>query len=92
MKAYRLSTLELRGTIERAFLPLRCTCTVAADNSLTVQIADPHSDRVDLFVTGISLDRLNTSRDICELVTELRFELANQGTLHGHVLPHAKAG
>lgn len=91
MIAYRLSTLELRGIIERAFLPLRCTCTVASDNSLSVQIADPHSDRVDLFVTGISLDRLNTSRDICELVTELRCEMANQSALHANTLPHAKA-
>ena len=93
MNAYRLSTLELRGIIERAFLPLRCTCTVAPDHSLTVHIADRHSDRIDLFVTGISLDRLNTSREICELVTELRFELANQGTLHSHSQRqvHAKA-
>jgi hypothetical protein len=89
MIAYRLSTLELRGIIESAFLPLRCTCTVASDNSLTVQITDPHSDRMDLLVTGISLDRLNTSRDICDLVTELRCEMANQSALHG--LPHAKA-
>jgi hypothetical protein len=93
MIAYRLSTLELRGIIERAFLPLRCTCTVASDYSMTVQIADPQSDRVDLFVTGISLDRLNTSRDICELVAELRYELANQGALHAqpHMQVHAKA-
>ncbi|MDB6144229.1 MAG: Protein of uncharacterized function [Pseudomonas sp.] len=91
MIAYRLSTLELRGIIERAFLPLRCTCTVAPDYSLTVQIADPQSDRVDLFVTGISLDRLNTSRDICDLVAELRYDLANQAQLHAHPHVHAKA-
>ncbi|WP_297840020.1 DUF1652 domain-containing protein [Pseudomonas sp.] len=90
MIAYRLSTLELRGIIERAFLPLRCTCTVAPDYSMTVQISDLHSDRVDLIVTGISLDRLNTSRDISELVAELRYDLANNGKSLGPV--HAKAG
>ncbi|WP_397448826.1 DUF1652 domain-containing protein [Pseudomonas sp. NA-150] len=84
MIAYRLSTLELRGIIESAFLPSRCTCVVAADNSMTVQIADPHTGRVDLLVTGISLDRLNTSRDICDLVTELRYDLANNVPLYGH--------
>lgn len=89
MIAYRLSTLELRGIIERAFLPLRCTCTVAPDYSMTVQIFAPKSDRVDLFVTGISLERLNTSRDICDLVTELRYDLANHSQLHAY--PHAKA-
>jgi hypothetical protein len=90
MIAYRLSTLELRGIIERAFLPLRCTCTVAPDYSMTVQISDLHSDRVDLIVTGISLDRLNTSRDISELVAELRYDLANKGQLLGPA--HAIAG
>lgn len=89
MIAYRLSTLELRGIIERAFLPLRCKCTVAPDYSMTVEISDPKSDRVDLCVTGISLDRLNTSRDICELITELRYDLTNHGQLHSPV--HAKA-
>jgi hypothetical protein len=90
MIAYRLSTLELRGIIERAFLPLRCTCTVAPDYSMTVQISDLHSDRVDLIVTGISLDRLNTSREISELVAELRYDLANKGQLLGSA--HALAG
>ncbi|MEB0040043.1 MULTISPECIES: DUF1652 domain-containing protein [unclassified Pseudomonas] len=81
MIAYRLSTLELRGIIERAFLPLRCTCTVAPDYSMTVQISDYHSERVDLCVTGISLNRLNTSRDISDLVAELRYDLAHNSQL-----------
>jgi hypothetical protein len=42
---------------------------------MTVQIIDPESDRVELFVTGISLERLNTSRDIADLVAELRYDL-----------------
>lgn len=79
--AYRLSTLELRGIIERAFLPMRCKCTVAPDYSMTVQVSDPVSDRVELCVTGISLERLNTSRDISDLIAELRYDLANGGRL-----------
>lgn len=75
MIAYRLSTLELRSIIERAFLPLRCICSVAPDSSMTVQIVDPESERVELLVTGISLDRLNNSRAIAELVADLRYDL-----------------
>lgn len=77
MMPYRLSTLELRSIVESAFLPLRCTCSVSQDDSMTVQINDPRSDRVELLVTGISLERLNTTRDISELVAELRYDLAH---------------
>ncbi len=83
MIAYRLSTLELRSIIEGAFLPLRCTCSVSPDSSMTVQITDPHPERVELFVTGISLERLNTTRDISELVAELRYDLAHTRHLQG---------
>ena len=77
MIASGLSTLELRSIVEGAFLPLRCTCTIAPDYSMTVQIADPATSRVDLLVTGISLERLKSSRDISNLVAELRDELAH---------------
>lgn len=83
MIAYRLSTLELRSIVESAFLPMRCKCSVAPDSSMTVEIADPHSERVELLVTGISLDRLNTTRDISELVAELRYDLAHARQHHG---------
>ena len=82
MIAYRLSTLELRSIVESAFLPLRCTCSVSPD-SMTVQTIDPNSEKVELLVTGISLDRLNTTRDISELVAELRYDLAHTRHHHG---------
>lgn len=85
MMPYRLSTLELRSIVEGAFLPLRCTCSVTQDESLTVQINDPGSEHVELLVTGISLNRLNTSRDISELVAELRHDLANNRPQHGRM-------
>lgn len=85
MIACGLSTLELRSIVEGAFLPLRCTCTVAPDYSLTVQIADPLSNRIDLLVTGISLDRLKSSRDISNLVAQLRYELANGTSFQAHM-------
>jgi hypothetical protein len=62
---------------------MRCKCSVAPDSSMTVQITDPKSDKVELLVTGISLDRLNTTRDISELVAELRYDLAHTRHAHG---------
>ncbi|WP_122314325.1 DUF1652 domain-containing protein [Pseudomonas cichorii] len=86
MIACGLSTLELRNIIEVAFLPLSCTCTIVpgltpARTTMTVQITDPSTGRVELSVTGISLDRLKTSRDISDLVAELREERAHHGQL-----------
>lgn len=81
----RLSTLELRSIVESAFLPMRCTCSVSPDSSMSVQISDPHSEKVELLVTGISLDRLNTTRDISDLVAELRNDLAQMRHQHGRL-------
>ncbi|EPM56547.1 hypothetical protein A262_14893 [Pseudomonas syringae pv. actinidiae ICMP 19073] len=39
MIASGLSELELRSIVERAFLPSRCTCTIA-NEEMTVQIND----------------------------------------------------
>ncbi|GFM81692.1 hypothetical protein PSCICN_23840 [Pseudomonas cichorii] len=89
MIASGLSTLELRNIIEVAFLPLSCTCTVMPGltperTTMAVQITDPSTGRVELSVTGISLDRLKTSRDISDLVAELRDERAHHGQLQPH--------
>jgi hypothetical protein len=72
-----LSTLELRNIIESSFLPMRCQCTLAQDRSLTVRVFDRTSVRVDLLVTGICAERLNSSRAISNLITGLRHDLAH---------------
>jgi hypothetical protein len=87
MMTLGLCTLELRNIIECAFLPMRCTCQVAPDMSLTVQVSDPVTGRVDLLVTGISTDRLNCSREISDLIAELRDDLE----LNRHTFPRARA-
>ncbi|KAA8718479.1 DUF1652 domain-containing protein [Pseudomonas cannabina] len=84
MIASGLSTLELRSIVEGAFLPLQCTCTIAQDQSMTVQVKDPSSGRVELLETGISLNRLKNSRDISALVAKLRDGLAHDGTVQVH--------
>ena len=74
MIACTLSNLELRSIIESAFLPMRCNCTVIND-TMTVEVIDPLTEHVELFASGITLDRLDTSRALCELISELRAEL-----------------
>lgn len=87
MMTLGLCSLELRNIIECAFLPDHCTCTVAPDQSLTVQVSDPVTGHVGLMVTGISTDRLNSSRAISGLIAELRHELKH----NRHTFPHALA-
>ncbi|MDE1166601.1 MAG: DUF1652 domain-containing protein [Pseudomonas sp.] len=87
MMTLGLCSLELRNIIECAFLPKRCTCQVAPDKSLTVQVTDPVTGRVDLLVTGISTDRLNSSRAISDLIAELRGDLER----NRHTFPRARA-
>jgi len=82
MIACRLSDLELRSIIESAFLPLRCNCTVSAAKVMTVEVIDPATERVELFVSGIELDKLDTSRAICDLITHLRSGLGNDTRPH----------
>jgi hypothetical protein len=84
MIACRLSDLELRSIIESAFLPLRCNCTVSAVKTMTVEVIDPSTEHVELYVTGIALDRLDTSRAICDLITQLRSDLDSHS--HHHAL------
>ena len=71
-----LSALELRNIIESSFLPKRCQCTLSPDMSMTVKVyADRQTDQLDLMVTGINAKRLNGSRQINDLIAELRSDL-----------------
>lgn len=79
------SELELRGLIEGGFLPRRCECIKAQDASLTIKIYD--DDGTDLTVTGIQANKLDSSRAICNLITELREDLK-----HAHAPAPRRAG
>ena len=64
----------------------RCRLTwpdFSADYSMTVQVNDPDSGRVELLVTGISAHGLKSPRDISNLVSELRSELRDEASPHG---------
>jgi hypothetical protein len=85
MIACTLSNLELRSIIESAFLPMRCNCMVI-DDTMTVEVIDPRTERVELLASGIALDRLDTSRALCELISELRADLHNTQLMYRHAL------
>lgn len=76
-----LSTLELRDIIEKSFLPVRCRCTLAADQSLTVQLFNRGSPQPDLQVAGIRAEQLDGSRAIASLVSKLRCQLLDKQPL-----------
>jgi hypothetical protein len=81
-----LSALELRNIIESSFLPKRCQCTLSPDLSMTVKVySDRKTDHLDLMVTGINAKHLNGSREINDLIAELRVDMQNRAlvqTLH----------
>ncbi|MCU1747886.1 DUF1652 domain-containing protein [Pseudomonas sp. 6D_7.1_Bac1] len=78
-----LSALELRNIIESSFLPKRCQCTLAPDQSMTVKVYGDHqTDQLDLVVTGIDAAALNSCREIHELIAELRHDLEHKPVSH----------
>lgn len=83
MKTIGLSPLEIRGIVEGAFLPLACTCEQAADECFTVRIEDLHTGKVCLVAEGVSADRFASSRDISNLIAELRTRLDTPALGHG---------
>lgn len=81
MIACTLSNLELRSIIESGFLPMRCNCTIL-DDLMTVEVTDPLTERVLLYKAGVRLDRLDTSRALCELIHKLRAEMEQVSHAH----------
>lgn len=85
MIACTLSNLELRNIIESGFSPGACNCTVV-DDVMTVEIIDPVTKRQELLVSGIRLDKLDTSRALSLLIAKLRADLQDAQSMHKHAL------
>ena len=66
---------QLRNCIEEGLSPLTCEFTLCRDASLTLKVYDADTGRVDLVVTGISTNRLQTPIELEKMVEELRYEL-----------------
>ena len=66
---------QLRNGIEEGLSPLTCEFSLCRDASLTLKVYDAETGRVDLVVTGISTNRLQTPQEVEKMVEELRYEL-----------------
>lgn len=69
-----LSTLEIQNIIERCFLPSVCTCSMSADQSLTIRVCDCMTGKVEI-ATHIPLWKLDSPHAIASLVADMRQEI-----------------
>lgn len=69
-----LSPMELQHVIESAFLPLRCSARIDADQTLAIAITGPDFASRPLTVTGVAISSLNSARAIAQLVMDLKEE------------------
>ncbi|CAM3126499.1 hypothetical protein BZK31_14200 [Pseudomonas floridensis] len=63
---------DLQRTLETAFLPSRCECVITGSESLSIKLFHPESGDMQLYVTGMPLADLDTSRSIARLVLSLK--------------------
>ncbi|MEO8647480.1 DUF1652 domain-containing protein [Pseudomonas sp.] len=70
-----LSTLEIQNIIEHSFLPSVCTCTMAADQYLTIRVCDCMTGKVDIVATHVPLWTLDSPHAIASLVADMQHEI-----------------
>ncbi|GFM64086.1 hypothetical protein PSCICM_26750 [Pseudomonas cichorii] len=63
---------ELQRVLETAFLPSKCECVISANDSFSVKLTNAESGEIELYVTGMPLSDLSSSRSIAHLVLSLR--------------------
>ena len=69
------SLSQLRAQLELNFQPLACDCSLNSDGSLRIRVFEPASGRVDLLLTRVSPQGLDSIRSISNLIGELRTEI-----------------
>ncbi|OAE11442.1 hypothetical protein AZH11_20365 [Pseudomonas simiae] len=70
-----ISIIELNRIMAVGFLPLSCDCSLNSDGSLRISVFEPASGRVDLLLTRVSPQGLDSIRAISNLIGELRTEI-----------------
>lgn len=70
-----LSTLEIQNIIEHSMLPAVCTCSLEADQSLTIRVCDCMTGKVDLVATHVPLWTLDSPHAIATLVADMRHQI-----------------
>ena len=63
---------DLQRILETVFSPSRCECVMAANDTFSVKLLNPESGDLQLYVTGMPLSELSTSRSIARLVLSLK--------------------
>lgn len=77
-----LSHLELRHLLESAFLPTECKCTVSSDRTISIQLINPRTRKVEVSRSAVPIGGLTSSRAIANLVAELKEELRTWPLAH----------
>ncbi|AVB14190.1 MULTISPECIES: DUF1652 domain-containing protein [Pseudomonas syringae group] len=63
---------DIQRVLETAFLPSKCECVVALGETFSVKLLHPESGDIQLYVKGLSLSEVESSRSIARLVLSLR--------------------
>ncbi|MFJ4156746.1 DUF1652 domain-containing protein [Pseudomonas sp. NPDC089752] len=71
MSLIGVSMLEMRQMIEQACLPDRCEVSCIDGTSLTIRLGQGQSLDKGVILTGVSLQDLNSCRDVVNLVGQL---------------------
>ncbi|MFJ4345192.1 DUF1652 domain-containing protein [Pseudomonas sp. NPDC089401] len=71
MSLIGVSMLEMRQIIEQACLPDRCEVSCTDGNSLTIRLAQGQNLEEGVTLAGVSLQSLNSCRDLVNLVGQL---------------------
>lgn len=64
----------LCNIVESGFAPLSCECTEYG-GLLRIEVYEPATGRVELLISGVSIEQLTSVRAISDLVAELRNEM-----------------
>ncbi|KWU47916.1 DUF1652 domain-containing protein [Pseudomonas palleroniana] len=67
--------VEFNRIMAAGFLPLACDCSLNSDGSLRIRVFEPESGRVELLLTRVSPQGLDSIRSISNLIGELRTEI-----------------
>ena len=70
-----ISITEFNRIMASGFVPLACECSLNSDGSLRISVFEPESGRVEVLLTRVSPQRLDSIRAISNLIGELRTEI-----------------
>lgn len=87
MTGYGLSSLEIKGLLERAFLPDLCRCISRDSDNMDLTLISAEDPSVYVRVPGISLRSLDSSRAIANLVAQVKGLLVARKEAVGFNLP-----